>query len=214
MTGAVSDLNIYQRMAAITSALPAVPKSMEIGEGRYAYKAVREADILSTVKPVEKKNGVYSFPFSRTILDDGDVTIQTKTGDRTQHWVRMQTVYRFVNTDNPDEYIDVTSFADGIDQADKALGKAMTYCDKYALLKAYKITTGDDSDQGTAKNEIPEPERCSPPPVCELCGSAIAGTKGRNGKWWSPEELADYSVKKYGRTLCSACAKSLAGEQN
>ena len=29
---------------------------------------------------------------------------------------------------------------------DKAPGKAMTYADKYALLKAYKIQTGDDPD--------------------------------------------------------------------
>ena len=59
----------------------------------------------------------------------------------------MKTVYRFVNVDNPADYIDITTYGDGVDSQDKAPGKAMTYGDKYALLKAYKIITGDDPDQ-------------------------------------------------------------------
>ena len=41
----------------------------------------------------------------------------------------------------------MVSYADGIDSGDKATGKAMTYSDKYSLLKAYKIATGDDPDK-------------------------------------------------------------------
>ena len=33
---------------------------------------------------------------------------------------------------------------------DKAPGKAMTYADKYALMKAYKMVTGDDPDQNAS----------------------------------------------------------------
>ena len=39
-----------------------------------------------------------------------------------------------------------------MDTQDKATGKAMTYADKYALMKAYKITTGDDPDQAPSEN--------------------------------------------------------------
>lgn len=60
--------------------------------------------------------------------------------------MRIETVYRFVNVDKPEEYIDMVSYGDGVDSQDKAPGKAMTYADKYALLKAYKIQTGDDPD--------------------------------------------------------------------
>ena len=67
--------------------------------------------------------------------------------EKTNRYLRIETVYRFVNIDNPDEYIDITTYGDGIDPQDKAVGKAMTYSDKYALLKAYKIITGEDPDQ-------------------------------------------------------------------
>ena len=49
--------------------------------------------------------------------------------------------------ETPADFIDIVSYGDGVDPQDKAPGKAMTYADKYALMKAYKIITGDDPDQ-------------------------------------------------------------------
>ena len=40
--------------------------------------------------------------------------------------------------------------AEGIAPQDKGSGKAMPYADKYALMKAYKISTGDDPDQNAS----------------------------------------------------------------
>ena len=73
--------------------------------------------------------------------------------------MRLETAYRFINMDKPEEFIDIDTYGDGLDTGDKAPGKAMTYADKYALMKAYKISTGDDPDKeaspekGYRKNE-------------------------------------------------------------
>ena len=143
--------NIYKKMSAITAELTAVAKNLNVGIGKAAYKAVGEADVLAAVKPLEEKHGVYSYPYSRKIVDSDLVTTTTeykgKVTEKTNRYLRIETVYRFVNIDNPDEYIDITTYGDGIDPQDKAVGKAMTYSDKYALLKAYKIITGEDPDQ-------------------------------------------------------------------
>ena len=154
-------MNIYQRMSRITNELGSVAKNLTVGYGRNSYKAVGEADVLNAVKPAEEKWGIYSYPASRrTISVDTLSTSGTKTDnygkesivERVQFIFRIETTYRFVNIDNPAEYIDIISFGDGIDSADKAPGKAMTYSDKYALLKAYKIQTGDDPDQDPSPN--------------------------------------------------------------
>ena len=143
--------NIYKKMSAITAELTAVAKNLNVGIGKAAYKAVGEADVLAAVKPLEEKHGVYSYPYSRKIAEADLVTTtseyQGKVTEKTNRYLRIETVYRFVNIDNPDEYIDITTYGDGIDSQDKAVGKAMTYSDKYALLKAYKIITGEDPDQ-------------------------------------------------------------------
>lgn len=148
-------MNIYEKLSAITSELSTVAKNLSVGEGKSAYKAVGEADVLAAVKPLESKYKVYSYPASRRIVDTNIMTTTATYNGNTKEtnklFMRIETVYRFVNIENPDEYVDVTTYGDGVDSQDKAPGKAMTYGDKYALLKAYKIITGDDPDQNKSE---------------------------------------------------------------
>lgn len=148
----VSNMNIYKKMMAITSELSNVKKNLTVSTGgNNSYKAVSERDVLDAVKPLEARYGIYSYPYKREIIEKDVVTSKSTYKDRTteknQFRLRIEVTYRFINTDNPSEVIDVTSYGDGIDSGDKATGKAMTYADKYALMKAYKISTGDDPDQ-------------------------------------------------------------------
>lgn len=144
----MEDKNIFKRLSQITSEITAVAKNLNVGWGKSSYKAVGEADVLAAVKPIESKNGVYSYPYSREIIESAVLASAKADGTESkQQFLRVKTVYRFVNVDNPADYIDITTYGDGVDSQDKAPGKAMTYGDKYALLKAYKIITGDDPDQ-------------------------------------------------------------------
>ncbi|MEE1046728.1 MAG: ERF family protein [Clostridia bacterium] len=147
----MSELNIFQRMAAISVEMATVGKNLTVGDGKNKYKAVSERDIIDAVKPLEAKYGVYSYPVSRRVLEsnllESEITYNGNTTKKTTFMTRIETTYRFVNMDKPDEYIEIISFAEGIDPQDKGSGKAMTYADKYALMKAYKISTGDDPDQ-------------------------------------------------------------------
>lgn len=137
-------MNIYEKMLAITSELTKVAKNLEVGFGANKYKAVGEADILATVRPLEVKYKIYSFPINRKVIETGE--LETKNGGKNL-FLRIETTYRFVNVEKPEEFIEITSYGDGVDPQDKSVGKAMTYADKYALMKAYKIMTGDDPDQ-------------------------------------------------------------------
>ena len=143
--------NIYQRMLAATAEINKVAKNLKVEITKTkSYSAVSEADVLEAVKPIEEKHGIYSYPVSRKIVET-NVFTTTRTNDYGTNeinnlFMRLETVYRFVNIDKPDEFIDITTYGDGVDTQDKAPGKAMTYADKYALLKAYKIQTGEDPD--------------------------------------------------------------------
>lgn len=147
----MAEMNIYQRMSAITNEIQRVAKNLNVDAGKSSYKAVGEADVLEAVKPAEAKYGVYSYPTEREIIESGTITSETVYNGQVKkterQYMRVRVVYRFVNMDKPEEFIEMTSYGDGLDSGDKAPGKAATYADKYALLKAYKITTGDDPDQ-------------------------------------------------------------------
>lgn len=149
--------NIFQRMSLITNELKRVAKNLNVGVGKSSYKAVGEADILDAIKPAEEKYCIYSYPYNREIeesslIESEKIDYNTKQPVKSkQLYMRIKTIYRFVNTDKPEEYIDITTYGDGVDTQDKAPGKAMTYADKYALMKAYKISTGDDPDQSPSE---------------------------------------------------------------
>lgn len=144
----IKSMNIYQRLSAITSDMKTVGKNLEVdmGSGK-TYKAVSERDVNDAIKPLEEKYGVYSYPFDREIIESKVIVTNGKYGEKQQQFLRLMVIFRFVNIDKPDEFIDVKSYGDGVDSQDKAPGKAMTYADKYALLKAYKVATGEDTDQ-------------------------------------------------------------------
>lgn len=144
-------MNIYEKLLNITGEIKNVSKNLEVGVGKNSYKAVGEADVLFAVKQLEQKYKVYSYPCKREIVDRAILETEKEyNGNVTkgnQIFLRIETTYKFVNIENPEESIEITTYGDGIDTQDKAPGKAMTYADKYALLKAYKIITGDDPDQ-------------------------------------------------------------------
>lgn len=155
----IKTLNIYEKMALITAEIGVVEKNLKVQVNKNSsYKAVSERDVLDAVKPIENKYRVYSYPVSRQIIDR-DVLVKeseyNETITRTNTlFMRVETVYRFVNIDNPDEYIETTVYGDGLDTGDKATGKAMTYADKYALMKAYKLSTGDDPDKEASPENV------------------------------------------------------------
>lgn len=144
-------MNIYEKLSAITSEMKTVAKNLEVNLGANKYKAVGELDVLKPVKELEEKHKVYSYPIERKIVSEEVLTKEQEYNGKitrtNQMLMRLEVKYRFVNMEKPDEFVDMISYGDGLDTGDKAPGKAMTYADKYALMKAYKIGTGDDPDQ-------------------------------------------------------------------
>lgn len=143
----IKEMNIYQKMLMIQTELGTVAKNLEVSTGKSTYKAVSERDVIDAVKPLEDKYHIYSHPIDRDIVESAFLEKKTDRGTSKSFFVRIKTIYEFVNTDNPTERMTTVSYGDGIDTGDKAEGKAMTYADKYALMKMYKISTGDDPDQ-------------------------------------------------------------------
>jgi hypothetical protein len=151
----IKTMNIYEKLSAITTEISRVAKNLSVDTGGgKSYKAVGEGDILTAVKPLEDSYRVYSYPASRRVIESGTIESAGKIQQdgtvgpgKKSLFMREEVTYRFVNIDKPEEFVETISIGDGVDPQDKAPGKAATYADKYALMKQYKIQTGDDPDQ-------------------------------------------------------------------
>lgn len=208
-------MNIYQKMAAITAELQTIAKNLTVETGRgKGYKAVSERDVIDAVKPLEQKHGVYSYPCGRRVLEshilESEQNFNGNTTKKSTFFSRIETTYRFVNMDDPTDYIETVTFAEGIDTQDKGSGKAMTYGDKYALMKAYKISTGDDPDQTASTEESYRTNSFTF--YCESCTLPIKPTRKKDGEIWNANDIVAYSKRRFEKTLCADCQRKAMGE--
>ena len=194
----VKEMNIFEKMLNITNEISNVNKNLTVGEGKSAYKAVGEADILKAVKELEFKYRVYSYPINREVLESTMYTTTNNYGEKNNIFSRIKTAYRFVNIDKPDEYIETITFAEGIDTQDKGSGKAMTYSDKYALMKSYKIITGEDPDQNPSEDGYKKkqtPTGVTNNKVTEVEAKSIYALMTRKGYDVVPTLEKNYGIK-------------------
>lgn len=131
-------LNLLQRLSKVMNEVDYIQKEKKQG---MRYSIVSHDAVTAKVRPVLVKYGVVYYPV--------DMKME-QIGNRTQ----MQMVVRFVNVDDPLDYIDVVTAGYGIDEQDKGPGKAISYSVKYALLKALGLESGDDPDEDQESKHI------------------------------------------------------------
>lgn len=123
-------MNIHQRLAKAMEAVTYIQKEKKAG---MRYSIVSHDAVTAKVRPALLEAGIVYYPVH---------TSASQTGNRTEAHMTV----RFVNIDEPHDYIDVQTFGYGIDDQDKGPGKSMSYAVKYALLKTLGLETGDDPD--------------------------------------------------------------------
>ena len=142
-------MNLYEKMFAVMNESEAVEKTMTVGSGKNAYKAVSEAAMLNMVKPLLKKHKLIIFPIDGTIQDHTMVWDKTNFDGKTEKSLRAMTelkvTYRIMDTESK-EFQDVVGFGNGSDPQDKGAGKAFTYSLKNALSKSFMLFSGEDTD--------------------------------------------------------------------
>lgn len=141
-------MNIFQRIAAVMDDVQYLAKddTVSTGQGK-GYKAITEEKVTSTVRASMLKNGLVMFPESMS-TSRTDEQVEDKYGNvKTNRITTVDVIYRMVNKDDPNEFINIASSGTGVDTQDKGVGKAMTYAYKYALLRTFAVPTGEDPDK-------------------------------------------------------------------
>ena len=141
-------MNIYEKIAAVMQDVSYLAKddSVETGNGR-SYKAISEEKVTSTVRASLLKNKLVIIPIAQEHKREDERITDSYGKEKINRVTTVNVTYRIVNTEKPEEYIDVPSSGTGVDTQDKGVGKAMTYAYKYMLLRTFAIPTGDDTDK-------------------------------------------------------------------
>jgi hypothetical protein len=159
-------LNLVQKLARVRSIADAVAKDKK--GFNYTYSDITE--ILAKVTAGMKKYRISLIPHIEpgTAKVSQNVVVNTKvtkTGDvydqtTTEMLVQADMAYRWINDDNPEEYIDVPWLVVG-SQTDvsQAFGSGLTYCSRYFLTNYFQIgqgKTAKDVDEYRSKQKAAE----------------------------------------------------------
>jgi hypothetical protein len=146
-------MNLYEKIQAVSSEIMSIEKDMKVGTGTSAYKAVSDLSVTKKVKEAEEKYRLVSIPVRQEVIHHEVIRITEKEKDRLMYHFVVKMTTRFVDVENPADFLEVETFGHGLDSGDKGFGKASTYARKYALLNAYKIATGEDPDEHKSEQQ-------------------------------------------------------------
>nr|DAL39878.1 MAG TPA_asm: ERF superfamily protein [Caudoviricetes sp.] len=194
--------HIYGKLMMIQQELKA-PKGQYNSFAKYNYRSCE--DILEAVKPLCIKNN------ATLLLNDA---VQEVSGR-----FYVVATATLVDTESGDS-VSVTAYArepqdkKGMDDS-QITGMASSYARKYALNGLFCIDDTKDADTDEAKRQEDasnkrekKPEnKPETPALCECCGLPIKPAK-RGDRVYSASEIAENSVKKYGKRLCWVCMKA------
>ena len=161
------------------------------------FRAVSESAILDVINPVLNDAGIfYTVEVLETHLDIKEAW--GSKGKKLQFIASIKVRLHFKQYSDPEKLAYFTILATdavgmGIDDNDKAMGKAYTYAVKYALLKLFRLQYGDDADAEASEplyNEKPKEN------AGESKENAPKGTKNKNSSA-SKEQLMTENQRDY-----------------
>lgn len=139
-------MNIYEKLIEVRKAVPYLQKEAK----GHQYNYVSSSQVLSAVRRRMDEVGLMLLP---TITKTN--VIAENDGKRTTYFTELWIDFAWVNAEKPDETVKSSWYGQGIDIAgEKGVGKALTYAEKYYLLKTFNIATDkDDPDSFQDKQE-------------------------------------------------------------
>jgi len=158
-------VNIYEKLIEVRKAVPYLQKEVK----GHQYNYVSASQVLSAVRRRMDEVGLMLIP----TITNTKVTAEND-GKRTTYFTELWIDFTWVNAEKPDETVKSSWYGQGIDIAgEKGVGKALTYAEKYYLLKTFNIATDtDDPDsfqdklEGTnGRRESRKPAPAEKPPV-------------------------------------------------
>lgn len=190
-------MNIYQKLIEVRKEATYLKKENQ----GHQYNYVGSSQVLAACRAKMDELGLLLIPrvVSSNVLtetvDGTDVKGQPKK--TTTYFTELTMTMTWVNADNPDEQIECPWYAQGVDIAgEKGVGKALTYGEKYFLLKQFNIPT-DKMDADAYQEKVDSNKARSNTLASNLIAQIKSEWQGGGGKLnaLSPWVLQYYQCK-------------------
>lgn len=135
-------MGIYKKLLSIQSKVRGLKKNEEAGQGASGYKFVNGSKVLDVIRPLMDKEGLLLIPQVDSIENER-IDYQTRNGGKSELLSKVMMTFTWVDAETG-ETLPVKFGANGMNNWDKGLGSALTYAERYFLLKFFHIATDED----------------------------------------------------------------------
>ena len=139
-------LNLYQKIADVKANIEGFTKDTK----GYNYSYVSGSQVLHRIRNKMIEHNLLLVPYT----ENEEIIETTNAKGKTEHIFKLKLTYKWINADNPQEVLEVPFFAVGQqDDVSKAHGTALTYAERYFLMKFFNIPTDEDDADAKQKQE-------------------------------------------------------------
>lgn len=155
-------MNIYQRMTAVQKAVKSVDKNehVQMKEGEKGYKAVTHDDVAAALHEPLANAGIFMLP-NVTKYSFSNFEINGKYGPKTWYRTDLEINVKWINVDNPSDFIESTGAAYALDSSDKSFAKAYSLALKIVLLKVHLLESRDGEEERQLEKEYDDQKKPS-----------------------------------------------------
>lgn len=143
-------------MHQVQAATRSLAANTEGQTGAARYNFVSGAKLLGVIRPLMDKLGLI---LTQEVVDikNEPITYMTRNGEKTEMFTTAHIRFTWVDTDDGSQVVN-DFFANGMNAWDKGLGSALTYAERYYLMKTFHIATDEDDVDALVKDEAIKPQ--------------------------------------------------------
>lgn len=150
-------LNLFQKIADVKKNIAGFTKDTE----GYKYKYVSGSQVLHSIRAKMEEHNLLFIPRIDNATHE-HIEVLVKGQMKPNILVSVNLTYTWIDADNPDDKFEIPFYAVGHqDDASKALGTALTYSERYLLMKQFNIPTDEDDADAKQKKQQYAPKATS-----------------------------------------------------
>ncbi len=144
-------MNIHQKLIEVRKTCQYLKKDNK----GYQFQFVSSSQTLGQLRGAMDEQGLLLVPS----VEAFEVRDHTTAKGGHEYFTMLDMTFTWINADNPEETVVCKWTGQGLDNGEKGVGKALTYAEKYFLLKFFNIATDkDDPDAHQRKTEPKQPQ--------------------------------------------------------
>lgn len=144
-------MSVYKKLHQVQAATRSLAANTQGQTGAARYDYVSGAKLLGVIRPLMDSLGLI---LTQEVVEitNSPMTYSTKNGEKTEMFTTAHIRFTWIDTEDESKIVN-DFFANGMNAWDKGLGSALTYAERYYLMKTFHIATDEDDVDALVKDE-------------------------------------------------------------